>query len=254
MLVWVFYHVAFILCVFPPLENLAFVFSIVARYLLDRCSITVRSIEVGFCSTASRSVEILLHALFFTCFASFFYLVIHSIFVHYIHAFIWIPCAPLIIVDHLYVSRVKPSSFVYPLSVMTKRGRNCGFFLRFYMLGGEIHTLVRGGYVSSCYGECLPPSSCTLVLWPCLHTLCLSLRYLYIYIYMMYVFFTYLYMCCFFFIFIHMFSLLYAIFYFCFTLRSRDEFCLKCFRNTGCQSLSCYGFSSCKVFQEFVLG
>ena len=31
--------------------------------------------------------------------------------------------------------------------------------------------------------------------------------------------------------------ILYAIFYFCFTIRCRDEFCLKCFRNTGCQSL-----------------
>ena len=35
----------------------------------------------------------------------------------------------------------------------------------------------------------------------------------------------------------HVFYILYAIFYFCFTLRCRDEFCLKCFRNTGCQSL-----------------
>ena len=27
---------------------------------------------------------------------------------------------------------------------------------------------------------------------------------------------------------------LYAILYFCFTLRCHDEFCLKCFRNIGC--------------------
>ena len=32
-------------------------------------------------------------------------------------------------------------------------------------------------------------------------------------------------------------SLLYAILYFCFTLRCLDEFCLKCFRSTSCQSL-----------------
>ena len=31
-------------------------------------------------------------------------------------------------------------------------------------------------------------------------------------------------------------------------------FCLKCFRNIGCQSLSCHELSSCKAFQEFVLG
>ena len=47
---------------------------------------------------------------------------------------------------------------------------------------------------------------------------------------------------------------IYAIFYFCFTLRCLDEFCLKCFRKTGCQNLSCHELSSCKVFQEFVLG
>ena len=43
------------------------------------------------------SIEILLHALFFTCFASLCYLVIHSILFHHIHAFIWILCNPLII-------------------------------------------------------------------------------------------------------------------------------------------------------------
>ena len=88
------------------------------------------------------------------CFASFFYLVIHSILFHYIHAFIWIFCAPLIILDHLYFSREKLSNFLYPLSIMTKRGRNCGeyvvFLLRFYTLGGEIHSFVRGRCVSSC--------------------------------------------------------------------------------------------------------
>ena len=42
--------------------------------------------------------------------------------------------------------------------------------------------------------------------------------------------------------------------YFCFTLRCRDEFCLKYFKNTGYQSLSCHELFSCKVFQEFVLG
>ena len=49
-------------------------------------------------------------------------------------------------------------------------------------------------------------------------------------------------------------SLLYAIFYFCFTLRCFNEFSLKCFRNIGCQSLPCHELSSCKFFQEFVLG
>ena len=47
---------------------------------------------------------------------------------------------------------------------------------------------------------------------------------------------------------------MYAISCFCFTLRCLDEFCLKCFRKIGHQSLSCHRLSSCKVFQEFVLG
>ena len=47
---------------------------------------------------------------------------------------------------------------------------------------------------------------------------------------------------------------MYAILYFCFTLRCLNEFCLKCVRKTGCQNLSCHELSSCKVFQEFVIG
>ena len=35
----------------------------------------------------------------------------------------------------------------------------------------------------------------------------------------------------------HVFFILYAIYYFCFTQRCLDEFCLKCFRNIGCQNL-----------------
>ena len=46
---------------------------------------------------------------------------------------------------------------------------------------------------------------------------------------------------------------LYAIYYFCFTQRCLDEFCLKCFENTGCRSLLAIN-PLCKVFQEFVLG
>ena len=52
----------------------------------------------------------------------------------------------------------------------------------------------------------------------------------------------------------HVSYLLYAISYFYFILRCCDVFCLKCFRNTGYQSLSCHELSFCKVFQKFVLG
>ena len=81
-------------------------------------------------------------------FASFYYLVIHSILFHYIHAFIWNSLYPL---DHLYVSRVKLSSFLYPLSIMTKWGRNtclCKGELCFILLGGVLTSFVYTGLVS----------------------------------------------------------------------------------------------------------
>ena len=124
----------------------------------------------------------LLRDLFFTCFASFCYLVIHSILFHYIDAFMWISCAPLIILDHLYVSQVKLSSFLYPLSIMTKRGRICGdmWFLFFkilhvrgrntFLCKGEMCFILLGGVLTSFF---LYLGSCD----HCLHTLCLSSLY-----------------------------------------------------------------------------
>ena len=79
--------------------------------------------------------------------------------------------------------------------------------------------------------------------------------YIYIYIEVVITFFHLsLHVLFFFSLYVHAFYLLYEIFYFCFTRRCCDEFCLKCFRNTCCQSLSCHELSSCKVFEEFVLG
>ena len=48
----------------------------------------------------------------------------------------------------------------------------------------------------------------------------------------------------------HVSYLLYAIYYFCFTLRCHDEFCLKCFRNTGCQSLLAISSLLAKFFKS----
>ena len=56
-----------------------------------------------------------------------------------------------------------------------------------------------------------------------------------------------------FFLYTHASYIMYAIYYFCFTQRYRDEFCLKCSKNTGCHSFSCHRLSSYKVFQKFVL-
>ena len=46
------------------------------------------------------------------------------------------------------------------------------------------------------------------------------------------------------------FLYLYAIYYLCFTQRCFDEFCLKCFRNTGCQSLLVINSLLAKIFKS----
>ena len=45
--------------------------------------------------------------------------------------------------------------------------------------------------------------------------------------------------------------ILYAIFYFYFTLRCLDEFCFKCFKNIGCQSLLVINSLLAKFFKSF---
>ena len=46
------------------------------------------------------------------------------------------------------------------------------------------------------------------------------------------------------------FLYLFAIYYFCFTQRCLDEFCLKCFRNIGCQSLLAINSLLAKFFKS----
>ena len=53
-----------------------------------------------------------------------------------------------------------------------------------------------------------------------------------------------------FFLYTHISYFLYAIFYFCFTQRCLDEFCLKYFRNTGCQSLLAINSLLAKFFKS----
>ena len=43
---------------------------------------------------------------------------------------------------------------------------------------------------------------------------------------------------------------LYATYYFCFTQRWLDEFCFKCFKSTGCQSLLAINFLLAKFFKS----
>ena len=95
----------------------------------------------------------------------------------------------------------------------------------------------------------------TSVLWPLSDSkYCIYPWYMYIFDDVVITFHLSLHALFLFSLYTNVFYSLYAIHYFCFTLRCLDEFCLKCFRNTGCQNLSCHELSSCKVFQEFVLG
>ena len=84
--------------------------------------------------------------------------------------------------------------------------------------------------------------TCLMTIW---HTLYLHLVYI-----LMYVIHLSLYVLFLFFLYIHVFYILYAILYFCFTLRCHDEFCLKCFRNTGCQSLLAMNSLFAKFFKS----
>ena len=52
----------------------------------------------------------------------------------------------------------------------------------------------------------------------------------------------------------HVSYYVYAIYYLCFKQRCLDEFCLKVFQKYRLSKSSCHKLSSCKVFQEFVLG
>ena len=53
-----------------------------------------------------------------------------------------------------------------------------------------------------------------------------------------------------FFLYTHASYYLYAIYYFCFTQRCLDEFCLKCFKNIGCQSLLAINSLLAKIFKS----
>ena len=88
--------------------------------------------------------------------------------------------------------------------------------------------------------------SYTLVLWPFdIH--CTYIWFLYI---LMYVIHLSLHVLFLFSLYTHVSYQLYAIYYFYFTLRCHDEFCLKCFRNTGCQSLLAINSLLAKFFKS----
>ena len=152
--------------------------------------------------------------------------------------------------DHLYVSRVKRFLASCTLCQSWLKGveivKICGFFLKILY---EIHAFVRGRCVSSYYGECLLPFSCTPILWPCLHTLCLSSIYIWWCMssptFTCVVSFLSLYTC---------FLLLVCNLLFLFHTKMPWWVLFKVFQKYRLSKFSCHKLSSCKVFQEFVLG
>ena len=92
----------------------------------------------------------------------------------------------------------------------------------------------------------LPYVCWSLTIW---HTL-----YLYLSLYiLMYVIHLSLHVLFLFSLYAHDSYILYAILFFffsCFTLRCHDEFCLKCFKNTGCQSLLAMNSLFAKFFKS----
>ena len=86
------------------------------------------------------------------------------------------------------------------------------------------------------------------VLWPSIDIHC---TYFLLYIVDVFFSFTYPFMCCFFsFFYTHASYLFVCNLLFCFTQRCLDEFCLKCFRNTSCQSLLVINSLLAKFFKS----
>ena len=128
--------------------------------------------------------------------------------------------------------------------ILHVRGRNS------CICKGELCFILLGGVFTSLLFYKLLLASCTAVLWPFLHILCLSLIYIYIWWCMS---FSPIFTCvvpslslyaCFF---------MYAIFI-SITHMMPWWILFKCFRKTSCESLSCRELFPCKVFQEVVLG
>ena len=87
-------------------------------------------------------------------------------------------------------------------------------------------------------------TSCILVLWPFENVLIFGL---YMLMYVIHLSLDVLFILS---LYAHASYILYTIFYFRFTLRCHDEFCLKYFRNTGCQSLLTINSLLAKFFKS----
>ena len=146
-----------------------------------------------------------------------------------------------------------------PLSLLTKR--RSSFEMRVVILigGGLVQEiLTQGERVYEGYSDdfCIFSfpfilDTLSLVHWYCDHLVITHLVLMLIYIEVVITFFhLYLHALFLFSLYTHVSYFLYAIYYFYFTLRYCDEFCLKCFRNTGCQSLFAMNSLLAKFFKS----
>ena len=127
-----------------------------------------------------------------------------NILFHYIHAFLWIFCDPLIIFIFLGWSVLASCTLCQSWQKGGGIVEIWGFFLKIlYVRGrntclckGEMCFILLGGVLTSFF---LYTGLVTMF------TYIVLIFDIYIYIYMMYVSFTYPYMCCFFFLFMYMF-------------------------------------------------
>ena len=138
--------------------------------------------------------------------------------------------------DHLYVSWVKLYSFLYLLSIMTKRGRNTCLYK------GEMCFILLGGVLTSLF---LYFGSCDHY-W---HTLYLSS--LYVDVCLLHLLLHVLFF--FFFLYTHV-SLFVCNLLFLSHTKMFWWVLFKVFQKYRLSKSTCHKLSSCKVFQEFVLG
>ena len=190
----------------------------------------------------------LLRDLFFTCFASFYYLVIHSILFHYIHELIWILCTPLIIFIFL------GWSFLASCILCQSWQKGGEIVENMWFLFKILH--VRGRNTCLCKGE-----MCFILLGGVLSSIFLYTGLVTMFVYIVLIFDIYIWWCMsssptltcvvsFLSLYTCFLLPMYAIYYFCFTQRCLDEFCLMCFKNTGCQSLLAINSLLTKFFKS----
>ena len=121
--------------------------------------------------------------------------------------------------------------------------RLCGFFFKILHVSGRNTCLCKGEMCSILLGGVLT----SLFLYTGLVTMFTYIVLIFDNVYLLHL---PLYVLFLFYLYAHASYILYANYYFCLTLRCLDEFCLKCFRNTGCQSLLVMNTILAKFFKS----